>query len=218
MIADMANAPREVLDPATCRQAVRHLRRSDPVLARILDAVGPCGYERRRGGTPFAHLLRAILYQQISGKAAASIHARLVAHVGRPWPRPEDIQASSDADLRAVGLSRQKIVYLRDLSQKALAGLPLTRLARLDDDAVVEALTEVKGIGRWTAHMYLIFRLGRPDVLPVDDYGVRKAMQRAYRRRELPGPEWMRRRAEAWRPYRSLACWYLWRSLDIKVP
>jgi 3-methyladenine DNA glycosylase/8-oxoguanine DNA glycosylase len=214
----MANTPRAVLDPNTCRRAVRHLRRSDPVLARVLEAVGPCRYERRTQGTPFSQLLRAILYQQISGKAAASIHARLVQHVGRPWPRPEDIQSASDADLRAVGLSRQKIVYLRDLSERARGGLPLHRLSRLDDDAVVEALTQVKGIGRWTAHMYLIFRLGRPDVLPVDDYGIRKAMQLAYRRRALPDPEWMRRRAEAWRPYRSLACWYLWRTLDVKAP
>jgi DNA-3-methyladenine glycosylase II len=218
MMRRMAITRRPLLDPDTCRRAVRHLRRSDPVMAQVLESVGPCRYERRRGGTPFAHLLRAILYQQISGKAAASIHARLVQHVGRPWPRPEDIHSASDSDLRAVGLSRQKVVYLRDLAEKALGGLPLHRLGRLDDEGVVEALTQVKGIGRWTAHMYLIFRLGRPDVLPVDDYGIRKAMQLAYRRRELPDPEWMRRRAEPWRPYRSLACWYLWRSLDVKAP
>jgi len=218
MIATVPAKSHAVLDPNTCRRAVRHLRRCDPVLARVLDAVGPCRYQRRTQGTPFAQLLRAILYQQISGKAAASIHARLVQHVGRAWPRPQDIQAASDTDLRAVGLSRQKIVYLRDLAQQALDGLPLHRLARMDDDAVVEALTRVKGIGRWTAEMYLMFRLGRPDVLPVDDYGIRKAMQRAYRKRELPQPDWMRRKAEDWRPYRSLACWYLWRSLDVKVP
>jgi 3-methyladenine DNA glycosylase/8-oxoguanine DNA glycosylase len=202
------------LDPSTLRRAVRHLRRADPVLDGIIGAVGPCRLRPDRKGGPFAALVEAILYQQIHGRAAETIHGRLRAAIGRKHPRPQDVAALSDACLSAVGLSRQKIGYLRDLSAKAANGLPLRGLGRLADDEVVAALSGVKGIGRWTAEMFLIFRLGRLDVLPVDDYGVRKAMQRAYRKRTLPEPEWMRRKAEPWRPYRTLASWYLWRSLE----
>ena len=153
-----------------------------------------------------------MLYQQITGKAAATIHGRLVSLIGRRVPRPEDVLRATSGELRRVGLSGQKIAYFRDLSRKVRDGLPLRRLSRLPDEAVIEALKKVKGIGRWTAEMFLIFNLGRPDVLAVDDYGIRKAMQRAYRRRALPTAEWMRRTGEAWRPYRTVACWYLWRS------
>ncbi len=113
-----------------------------------------------------------------------------------------------------MGLSRQKVGYLRDLVARVGAGLPLGRLSRLSDEAAIQALTSVKGIGRWTSEMFLMFRLGRLDVLPVDDLGIRKAMQRAFHKRALPKPDWMRKTAEPWRPYRSVACWYLWRSLD----
>ena len=202
------------LDPPTLRRAVGHLRRADPVLEGIIGAVGPCRLRQEDGGGPFAALVEAILYQQITGKAAATIHGRLREAVGRKHPRPPDIAGLSDERLRSAGLSRQKIGYLRDLAEKAANGLPLRRLRRLGDDDVVAALTGVKGIGRWTAEMFLMFRLGRLDVLPVDDYGIRKAMQRAYRKRALPKPEWMRRTAEPWRPYRTVASWYLWRSLD----
>jgi DNA-3-methyladenine glycosylase II len=202
------------LDPPTLRRAVRHLRRADPVLDGIIEAVGPCRLRPDAGGGPFAALVEAILYQQITGRAAATIHGRLREMVGRRHPRPLDIVGLSDAQLRSVGLSRQKAGYLRDLAQKARNGLPLSRLRRLADDDVVVALTGVKGIGRWTAEMFLMWRLGRPDVLPVDDYGSRKAMQRAYRKRALPKPDWMRRTALPWRPYRTIASWYLWRSLD----
>jgi 3-methyladenine DNA glycosylase/8-oxoguanine DNA glycosylase len=184
------------------------------VLGGIIGTVGPCRLRHSAGGGPFAALVEAILYQQITGKAAATIHGRLREAVGRKHPRPPDIVGLSDAQLRSAGLSRQKIGYLRDLADQAADGLPLARLRRLADDDVVGALTGVKGIGRWTAEMFLMFRLGRPDVLPVDDYGIRKAMQRAYRKRALPKPDWMRRTAEPWRPYRSIASWYLWRSLD----
>jgi 3-methyladenine DNA glycosylase/8-oxoguanine DNA glycosylase len=196
------------------RRAVRHLSQADPVLHGIIEQVGSCGLRADGGGGPFAALVEAILYQQITGKAAATIHGRLREAVGRKHPRPPDIAALSDDALRVAGLSRQKIGYLRDLVEKAANGLPLGRLRRLADDDVVAALVGVKGIGRWTAEMFLMFRLGRPDVLPVDDYGIRKAMQRAYRKRALPKPDWMRRTAEPWRPYRSIASWYLWRSLD----
>jgi 3-methyladenine DNA glycosylase/8-oxoguanine DNA glycosylase len=201
-------------DPAVLRRASAHLRRADPVFARLIRRVGPCRLEIDRRGGPFASLAEAILYQQITGKAAVTIHRRLCALVGRRHPRPQDILAASDEQLRGVGLSRQKVRYLRDLSEKVLDGLPLRRISRLPDDDVIAALTTVKGIGRWTAEMFLIFRLGRLDVLPVDDYGVRKAMQRAYRMRALPKAERMRRVAEAWRPYRTVASWYLWRSVD----
>ena len=202
------------LDETLVRRAVRHLRRADPVLGGIIEQVGKCRLRADSGGGPFAALVEAILYQQITGRAAATIHGRLRDAVGRKHPRPTDIRALSDEQLRSAGLSRQKIGYLRDLAEKAANGLPLGRLRRLADDDVVGALVGVKGIGRWTAEMFLMFRLGRPDVLPVDDYGIRKAMQRAYRKRALPKPDWMRRTAESWRPYRSVASWYLWRSLD----
>src|SRR5262245_35945821 len=201
------------LTPADRRRAARHLRRVDPVLGRIVSKVGACRLEldKRRG--PFAYLVVAILHQQITGKAAASIGKRLRTLNRGRWPRPEQIAAASDEQLRACGLSRQKISYLRDLAAHAQNGPPLHRLTRLPEEEVIEALTAVRGIGRWTAEMYLMFRLGRPDVLPVDDFGVRKAMQIAYRKRALPKADWMRRTAETWRPWRTVASWYLWRSL-----
>jgi DNA-3-methyladenine glycosylase II len=203
------------LDPPLLRRARAHLRRADPVLSAIVARVGPCRLQAQRGLPPFAYLARAILRQQISGHAANAIDERLHARFGSVL-RPEHFLGASDALLRSLGLSRQKASYLRDLAAKAQDGLPLGRLSRLDDERVIETLTVVKGIGRWTAEMYLMFRLGRPDVLPVDDYGIRKAMQLAYRMRSLPKPDRMRRLAEPWRPYRTVACWYLWRSLDPK--
>jgi 3-methyladenine DNA glycosylase/8-oxoguanine DNA glycosylase len=201
------------LPPETLRAAVAHIRR-DPVLAPIVRRVGDCRWKADRRTPPFAALVEAILYQQITGRAAQTIHGRLIALLGRKPPRPEDFHAATDEALRGCGLSRQKIRYMRDLVARTQDGLPLGRLSRLSDEAVIEALTSVMGIGRWTAEMYLMFRLGRPDVLPVSDYGIRKAMQKAYGWRSLPKPDRMRRTAEAWRPYRSVACWYLWRSLE----
>jgi 3-methyladenine DNA glycosylase/8-oxoguanine DNA glycosylase len=184
------------------------------VIARLIASTGACRWMVDTRGGAYAALLEAILYQQITGKAAATIHARLCALLGSRVPRPQHFLAASDEALRGAGLSRQKIGYLRDLSLRTLDGLPLRRLPRLDDEAVIDTLTQVKGVGRWTAEMFLIFRLGRPDVLPVDDYGIRKAVQRAYRLRALPDPARLRRIAEPWRPYRTVACWYLWRSLE----
>ena len=195
------------------RAAESHLKRADPVMARIVRAVGRAPLRVNR--TPaFAALLESIVYQQITGKAAAAIHARLCKALGRRCPRPQDVLAASEATLRAAGLSSVKVKYMRDLAERASAGLPLRALSRLQDEQVIEALVQVKGIGRWTAEMFLMFRLLRPDVLPVGDYGIRKAMQRAYRLRALPKPAVMQRIAEPWRPYRSVACWYLWRTLD----
>lgn len=200
----------------TLRKATARLRRSDPVLAAIMRDVGPCRLRTDESGGAFAALVESIIYQQITGKAAASIYGRVRTLVGRRHPRPQDILAATVDALRQAGLSRQKVLYLRDLAERVRDGLKLRALGRLENEAVIEALTEVKGIGRWTVEMFLIFRLGRLDVLPVHDYGIRKAMQRAYRFRKLPDPERMRRLAEPWRPYRTVACWYLWRSLEAR--
>ena len=208
--------PQPRLTPRSLHRAVRHLRAADPVMGRIVRDVGACGLAVDRRLPPFAYLTAAIVHQQITGKAAASIGRRLRTLNRGRWPLPEQIAAASDEQLRACGLSRQKIGYLRDLAAHAQNGPSLHRLSRLPDEEVIEALTAVRGIGRWTAEMYLMFRLGRPDVLPVDDLGVRKAMQKAWRKRGLPKPDWMRRTAEAWRPWRTVASWYLWRSLDGK--
>jgi 3-methyladenine DNA glycosylase/8-oxoguanine DNA glycosylase len=195
-------------------EALRHLRRADPVLAGLMGAVGECRLKVYRRATPFAALAESIVHQQISGKAAASIFARLVA-LGGGTLEPGHIASASDEALRACGLSRQKAAAIRDLAEKAIDGLPTRRrLHGMDDEAAILALTTVRGVGRWTAEMFLMFRLGRPDVLPVDDYGIRKAVQRAYRLRALPKKDRLRRIAESWRPYRTVACWYLWRSLD----
>jgi DNA-3-methyladenine glycosylase II len=206
------------MSPARARlsRAVRHLRRRDPVLGAIIDRVGRCAWQTERRGSAFAALVEAMLYQQITGKAAASIHRRLRKVVGRRHPRPQEILAASARALRGAGLSRQKISYMRDLASRATNGLPLRGLSRLPDERVIQALCAVKGVGRWTAEMFLIFRLGRFDVLPVDDYGVRKAAQIAYGLDELPDARWLRERGEAWRPYRTVASWYLWRSLEKK--
>ena len=205
------------IDPATLRKAEARLRRSDPVLAAIMRDVGPCRLRTDETGGAFAALVESIVYQQITGKAAASIYGRVRKLIKRRHPRPHDILAATEEALRGAGLSRQKVAYLRDLAEKVRDGLKLHVLGRLEDEAVIETLIEVKGIGRWTVEMFLIFRLGRLDVLPVHDYGIRKAMQRAYRLRKLPNPDRMRRLAEPWRPYRSVACWYLWRSLESKA-
>ena len=198
-------------------EAISHLRERDPKLGPLLDRIGTFRLKLDGTATPFAALCESIIYQQITGKAAASIYGRVRRLIGRRHPRPQDILAATEAALRGAGLSRQKVAYLRDLSERVRDGLKLRAIGRLADEAVIEALTEVKGIGRWTVEMFLIFRLGRLDVLPVHDYGIRKAMQRAYRLRKLPTPERMRRVAEPWRPYRTVACWYLWRSLESKV-
>ncbi len=196
------------------RRALLHLRRVDPVLGRVIDRVGRCRLAPRSDGTHFDHVVRAIVYQQLSGKAAKTIHERLIANWGRP-PTPADLLAVSDEALRAAGVSRQKAGYLRDLAARAASGeVPFDALHALDDEQVIARLTSVKGVGRWTAQMFLLFRLGRPDVLPEADLGIQKAIQRAYRLRALPKPERVRRIGACWSPFSSVAAWYLWRSLD----
>jgi len=204
------------IDPATLRRATEHVRRSDPVVAAIIGEVGPCRLQTDDRSGAFAALVESIVYQQITGKAAASIYGRVRKLFRRRHPRPHDILSATDEQLRGVGLSRQKVAYLRDLSQRVSAGLRLRALGRLDDEAIIEALTEVKGIGRWTVEMLLIFRLARPDVFPVDDLGIARAIQKAYGFRKPPAAKRMQRLAEKWRPYRSVASWYLWASLQNK--
>jgi len=209
---------RGTLGPVT-RGAVRHLKRADPALRALIDRVGPCRLTLRTEGTHFDHLARAIVYQQLAGKAAAAIHARLLGLYGNRPPTPIELLATRPAQLRRAGLSRQKIQYLRDLAGKAVSGaVALDALDGSPDEQVIEALTAIKGVGRWTAQMFLMFRLGRPDVLPVLDYGIGKAMRQAYRLRRMPTPAQMERIAAPWRPYRTVACWYLWRSLDVIPP
>jgi DNA-3-methyladenine glycosylase II len=197
------------------RKAVNHLKKSDPVLRAIIERVGPC---RMEFGTPeFSSLAEAIVYQQLNGKAAVTIFNRFAALAGEPLT-PEGILKLSDAQLRSVGLSKQKSAYLKDLAAKTASGLlDFTRLPDLTDEEVIQHLTQVKGIGVWTAHMFLMFSLRRPDVLPTGDYGVQVAMRKHYKKRKLPKPKDMEKIAKAWAPYRSVACWYMWRSLDIKT-
>jgi DNA-3-methyladenine glycosylase II len=196
------------------QRARRVLARRDPVIRDLMRRYGPCGLGDLRHAEPFQALTRAIIAQQLSTKAAATIEGRFSALFGGKHT-PRAVSAVSDAELRAVGLSGQKVAYVRDLSARVLDGsLVLDTLGALSDDEVVEALTAVKGIGRWTAEMFLMFRLQRPDVLPVGDLGIVKAVQRAYGLRKVPSPDRLTKIGERWRPYRSIACWYLWASLN----
>ena len=203
------------------RAALRHLRAADPVLARHIDRVGAFALQLRATAEPFMTLAEAIVYQQLSGKAAATIFGRLTALYPDGGLAPERILSTTDETLRSVGLSRAKAASLRDLATRTAAGTvpSLAKLRAMEDDAIIEALTEIRGIGRWTVEMLLMFRLGRPDVLPLSDYGIRKGFARVFRRRgvtdhALPAPAEVARRGERWRPYRSVASWYLWRALD----
>jgi DNA-3-methyladenine glycosylase II len=197
------------------RQALAHLRRADPILGGVIDRVGPYRAEVRRTGTHYDALVRSIVFQQLSGKAAGTIHRRFLALYPGKRARAELVLESSEEHLRGAGLSRQKIGYLRDLSARvADRSLPLAHLGRLSDDQIIEHLVQVKGIGRWTVQMFLMFRLGRPDVLPELDLGVQNAIQRAYGLAKRPTPKEVLRIGAPWRPYASVASWYLWRSLE----
>jgi DNA-3-methyladenine glycosylase II len=197
------------------RKAVNHLKKSDPILRAIIERVGPC---RMEFGVPqFCSVAEAIVYQQLNGKAAVTIFNRFAELAGDPLT-PEGILKLTDQQLRSVGLSKQKSAYLKDLAKKTSDGLlNFARLPEMTDDEVIEHLTQVKGIGEWTAHMFLMFSLRRPNVLPTGDYGVQVAIKRHYKKRKLPKPKDMEKIARAWEPYRSVACWYMWRSLDIKT-
>jgi DNA-3-methyladenine glycosylase II len=195
-------------------RARRHLSRRDPVIRDLMRTHGKCGLADAQHGDPFGALMSAIVSQQLSTKAADTIFKRLSA-LFDGHPTPLALAALTDTQLRGVGLSTQKLKYMRDLGARVRDGsLPLHTLDAMDDEDVIVALTQVKGIGRWTAEMFLMFRLHRPDVLPVDDLGIVKAVQKAYNLRKTPSADRLNKIGEAWRPYRSVACWYLWRSLN----
>ncbi len=201
-------------DPAA---AVRALRAADPELARLMARVGPLALRTNALHTPFGALLEAIVYQQLTGKAAETILGR-VCELVRPRrrPTPDDIRRLRPARLRGAGLSRAKVLALKDLAAKTLDGTvpTLARLRGMTDEEIVERLTTIRGVGRWAVEMLLIFRLGRPDVLPITDYGLRKGFQRAFGLARLPTPAQIARRGEAWRPFRTVSSWYLWRTVD----
>jgi DNA-3-methyladenine glycosylase II len=231
-----------VVNLVAMRKAVNHLKKSDPVMRAVIERVGPCRMEF--GPPEFHSLAESIVYQQLNGKAAATIFERFAALAGDPLT-PAGILKLTDEQLRSVGLSKQKSAYLKDLAAKTSSGLlDFARLPEQSDDEVIAHLTRVKGIGVWTAHMFLMFTLKRENVLPTGDYGIRMAMFKHYLDRKktktivksankkgktsarrtrprtikLPTPEQMEKIAKPWEPYRSVACWYLWRSLDIKTP
>ena len=202
--------------PRGARRAIAHLTHADPVLGEVIRQVGPFRLSPRAEGTHFDAVCRSIIYQQLSGKAAATIHGRVLALYGGRSPLPSELAATAEEQLRAVGLSRQKLSYLKDLASRvATSELPIETLHDLDDDEVIGTLVRIKGVGRWTAQMFLMFRLGRPDVLPELDLGIQKAIQRAYRLRKRPLPERVLKIGAAWAPYRTVASWYLWRSLEL---
>lgn len=192
--------------------AITHLRSADPVLAAIIERVGPFQMSYREPAFP--SVARAIVFQQLNGKAALTIWNRLEEKTGSPVT-PEAVLKLRMPALRKIGLSRQKASYLRDLAKRAVDGeIDFAKLPSLPDEEVIAALTNVKGVGVWTAHMFLMFALQRPNVLPTGDYGIRAAMQKHYRMRKMPDAKRMQKIAKAWHPYCSVACWYLWRSLD----
>jgi DNA-3-methyladenine glycosylase II len=197
------------------RHAVRHLKKSDPVLAAIIESVGPCRLTFRE--PTFETLARSIAFQQLNGKAAKSIYDRLVAAAGGTLT-PDSLLALTPDQMRAVGLSRQKLAYMRDLAERTRSGeIDFSRLPSMSDEEVIEHLTRVKGIGVWSAQMYLMFALRRPNILPTADYGVRAAIKRHYGKRKLPNPKQIEKLARSWHPYCSVACWYLWRSGETVV-
>ena len=215
MIENFRQAFTRLLRGSCMRKAVLRLSESDPVMRAIIKRVGP--FRMEYGDPEFHSLAEAIIYQQLNGKAAVTIFTRFAALAGEPLT-PEGILKLSEEQLRSVGLSKQKSSYLRDLATKTHEGkLDFRRLPKLSDDQVIEHLTQVKGIGVWTAHMFLMFALRRPNVLPTGDFGVRMAIKKYYRKRKLPKPDLMEKIAKSWEPYLSVACWYLWKSLDVKT-
>ena len=196
--------------------AIRHLKKADPKLGLIIKRVGACGLHSAAPRDPFEALTMSIASQQLSTKAAATIFGRF-CDLFPPdrRPRPERVMTLTDDQIRAVGFSRPKVAFIKDLAAHVLDGrLDLAGLKKQPDDEVMRQLVAVKGIGRWTAEIFLMFRLGRLDVLPADDLGLMSAAHRVYGLRKRPTPDQLRRRGEAWRPYRSVAAWYLWASLS----
>lgn len=199
------------------RKAVRHLSKADPTLGALMKQVGPFTMQLRHMHNPFEELARNIIYQQIHGNAAAAIHGRVLALLGKKRLYPQDILDVSDEDLRGTGLSWAKLTALRDLANKTLDGTvpTLARLRRMDDEDIIEHLIQVRGIGRWTVEMLLISKLGRPDVLPVGDFAVRKGFSLMMGMKDLPKPNELSDYGERWRPFRSVASWYMWRAVEL---
>src|SRR5439155_13598368 len=197
--------------------AIEHLVKSDKVLARLIGAVGPCRLEPRRRTSPFQALVQSVAHQQLNGTAANTILKRLVAlYPLRRFPAPEDVLATPDERLRAAGFSRAKVAAIREIAAKTVEGVvPSSRaIAKMPDAEILERLTTIRGVGPWTVEMLLIFMLGRLDVLPATDFGVRKGFAMIFMRDELPKPAELLEHGERWRPYRSIASWYLWRGLE----
>ncbi len=205
------------LDPPALERATRALGRRDRRLGALIRRVGPCRMRQSLG--PYRSLLRSVIYQQLAGAAARAIDTRFRGHYGGRYPQPAELVATRDATLRRLGLSCQKSATLRNIARAYTeGGLSDRRLRRMDGDDVVTAVTAIHGIGEWTAHMLLMFSLGHPDVLPVGDYGVRKGVQVLYGLDALPGRDELESIGEPWRPYRTVASWYLWRQLEIETP
>jgi DNA-3-methyladenine glycosylase II len=196
------------------RKAINHLSKADPVLRAIIERVGACRIEY--GPPEFHSLAESIVYQQLNGNAAFTIFKRFATLAGDPVT-PNGILKLTEQQMRSAGLSKQKSSYLRDMAERAARGeLDFSKLHELTDEDVIKHLTQVKGVGQWTAQMFLMFTLKRPNVLPTGDFGVQMAIKKHYKKRKLPKPVTMERIAKPWEPYRSFACWYLWRSLDLK--
>jgi DNA-3-methyladenine glycosylase II len=202
--------------PFDVESATAELRQSDAKLRKLIDRIGPCKLELQHMQDTFETLLESIVYQQLTGKAAATILGRVKDIYGSRFPTPQEVLRTEDDTIRAAGLSRAKLAAIKDLALKADTGLipDIEQLHELDNNEIVERLTAVRGIGEWTVQMLLIFRLGRPDVLPINDYGVRKGFGLIYLKGDLPAPKELLKHGERWRPWRTLASWYLWRSLD----
>lgn len=198
-------------------EAITHLKAVDKVMAGIIRSVGPCTLKPRRQISPFEALVQSVMFQQLNGNAAQTILGRFKKlHNGR-MPAPEELLKTSEEQLRAAGLSRAKVLAIRDIASKAVAGLVPDRAKarQLSDPQLVEILTEIRGVGPWTVEMMLIFTLGRTDVLPSTDYGVRQGFARAYKWKELPTPKELMAEGEKWKPFRTTAAWYLWRVLEL---
>jgi 3-methyladenine DNA glycosylase/8-oxoguanine DNA glycosylase len=198
-------------------EALQHLTRADKVLARLIAKVGPCGLKRRACRHPFEALVRAVTYQQLNGTAAATIFGRVKAlYPGKRFPTPQDLLDTPDEKLRAAGLSRAKTAAIKDIAAKTIEGVvPTSRaIARMENEIILERLTTIRGVGPWTVEMLLMFTLGRMDVLPVTDYGVRKGFALTYNLKELPTAAELLKHGEKWKPYRSVAAWYMWRAVD----
>ena len=199
-------------------EALRRLSAADPVMRRLIREYGPCTLVPEKRRPPFQSLVQAVAHQQLHGRAAETIlHRFKQLFPGRRFPRPEDLASVSDAALRGAGFSRAKVAALRDIAAQTRAGVVPTarQIAGLSDEAIIARLTQVRGVGRWTVEMLLIFQLGRPDVLPADDFGVRNGFRLAYGLKGMPRPKALLKYAERWKPYRSAGAWYMWRAVDL---